>query len=267
MIINVGLNKYYVERIGEGTPMVCFHGFTGSTDTWREIAEKYRGQFQWILIDLPGHGKSNTDYLNNMEDACKELDEVLDQLSLKSFYLMGYSMGGRTALVYAHLFPEKIKKLILESASPGLEGESKIERKKKDENLAEWIEIVGIEMFVDYWESIPLFDSHEQLSSNKKAHLRNERLSQTATGLSLSLRSMGTGHQPSMWKHLPDINFPVLLITGSLDKKFTELNQNMKDKLPQAQHYIFSGVGHAPHMENSESFGRIVSEFLIQRLN
>ena len=71
-------------------------------------------------------------------------------------------MGGRLALSFAMEYPHKVRKLILESSSPGLKTEA--ERKKRqiqDEKLAQMILEQGMERFVEYWEDVPLFSSQK----------------------------------------------------------------------------------------------------------
>lgn len=261
MRVNVNSNQYFVDVQGEGEPVVFFHGFTGSTDTWSEIVELLKSRYQCILIDLPGHGKAEVQ-VDSMEQACVELSEIIDSLSIHAFHLVGYSMGGRTALVFASMFPDRVKKLILESASPGLEGNAKAERKERDDHLAEFIESKGIEAFVDYWETIPLFKSQEKLPESKQQQIRAERLGQEPLGLVMSLKSMGTGSQPNMWPKLESIQMPTLLVTGELDQKFFELNKRMVEALPDAIHKTIPKVGHAPHLENPDFFGKIIMNYL-----
>src|SRR5690606_36171063 len=110
-------------------------------------------------------------------------------LQVNTFHLIGYSMGGRTALVLTSKFPERVKRLILVGASAGLEGEAKIERVQTDEKLANFIKTKGISTFVEYWENIPLFHTHDKLPNDVKRQLRNERLSQNEEGLILSLKT------------------------------------------------------------------------------
>ncbi|WP_188206558.1 2-succinyl-6-hydroxy-2,4-cyclohexadiene-1-carboxylate synthase [Alkalibacillus aidingensis] len=264
MYYQVGNNKYYVETEGQGEPLVLFHGFTGTTSTWDQLKEQLKEHYQLILIDLPGHGLSITYALEGMNQACDELRAVIQQMGISTFNLLGYSMGGRTALVFAWLFPNIIDKLILVGASPGLEGEEQDKRVQQDEKLACYIEQNGLQTFVDYWEKIPLFETQEHLPNDAKERIRHERLNQKASGLALSLRTMGTGIQPSLWGELTNIDTPSLLITGELDQKFTNLNQKMCKLLPNAGHQIVSGAGHAVHLENPEIFGKIVLSFLKQ---
>ncbi|TFB13807.1 2-succinyl-6-hydroxy-2,4-cyclohexadiene-1-carboxylate synthase [Filobacillus milosensis] len=234
-----------------------FHGFTGSTNTWKDVVRILSKDFRCIMVDLPGHGKTEAP-VQSMEEFCEDIYQVFLKLELDQINLLGYSMGGRTALVFASMFPDMVRKLILEGASPGLEGQEKDERINRDRKLAEFIVDNGIEAFVDYWEIVPLFKTQENLSDQSKNNIREERLSQDPNGLALSLRTMGTGEQPSMWNRLKELNVPALLITGEKDNKFTSLNESMKKKLPEAEHHVISNVGHAVHLENPEIFGKII---------
>ncbi|MGM8216518.1 2-succinyl-6-hydroxy-2,4-cyclohexadiene-1-carboxylate synthase [Bacillaceae bacterium W0354] len=262
MFVQVNRNKYYVEVTGTGEPLVFFHGFTGSTKTWDDAVSKLSKSYQCITIDLPGHGQTEIEQLDSMEQAVDELIEVLKKINVYRFSLIGYSMGGRTALVLAAKHMDSINKLILVGASPGLEGNEKTNRIRNDEKLAQFIKERGIVDFIDYWEKIPLFKTHEMLDEHTKYKLREERINQSVDGLILSLKTMGTGAQPSIWNGLSYINIPILLITGELDHKFCLINEHMKESLPNANHVVVPAVGHAVHLESPTSFGKIIKEFL-----
>ena len=91
--------------------------------------------------------------------------------------ILGYSMGGRLALSFAVLYPEFVRKLILESTSPGLESETERKnRRSQDEKLGKFILEQGIEKFVDYWENIPLFATQKGLPQAVQSAIREQRL-------------------------------------------------------------------------------------------
>jgi 2-succinyl-6-hydroxy-2,4-cyclohexadiene-1-carboxylate synthase len=264
MFIEVNENQYWVERSGQGEPLILLHGFTGSTQTWKENIEDWAKHFEVVAIDLPGHGKTEVDKSFTMESFCIDLSLLIHKLNFQSVHLLGYSMGGRTALSFACSYPSFIKSLILESASPGLKTvEERKARIQQDERLCYLIERNGLESFVEYWENIPLFQSQRTLPQKIQSKIRQERLIQKETGLIMSLRWMGTGAQASRWDDLEIINFPVLLIVGELDEKFIQINQQMLKQLPNAKINVISNVGHAPHVEDSRNFGKIVSAFIL----
>lgn len=266
MYVSINDSMYWYEESGDGIPLVMLHGFTGSSKTWDGFS-KTRGQgFRIITVDLPGHGKTRTPNGLTMEQCCRELGDLFEALKLDRFHLLGYSMGGRTALSFVMMYPGAVESLILESASPGLNDEQeRQERQEKDEKLARKIEREGMTAFVDYWESIPLFATQQTLPQVVKERVREERMAQTEQGLAGSLRGMGTGTQPSWWESLPVFDTPVLLLAGELDNKFARINQQMASHLSNAELHTIQGAGHAIHVEKPQMFGKLVEEFILRQ--
>jgi len=257
---------YWYEVYGEGVPVVLLHGFTGSTATWSEFIFNWKEQFQIIVVDLPGHGKTKTQSPRTLEACCADLNQLFTSLQLDSVHLVGYSMGGRTALSFAMLYPERIASLTLESASPGLASEAeRQERIEKDEKLAQRIEQDGIMKFVDFWENIALFDTQKKLPAAIRQEIREERTGQAADGLTQSLRHMGTGKQPSLWGQLNAFKKPVLLLVGTEDEKFVGINKMMEKQLETSKFASVKNAGHAIHVEQPEIFGKLVSEFIFSQ--
>lgn len=259
----------YVTKGNQQHPVLVFlHGFTGSKKTWAPIMEHLSTHFYCLAIDLIGHGESIsprdiTEY--STEKQVKQVMQVIDQvIGRHPFSLIGYSMGGRLALQFALVNQSRMTALILESASPGLEEQSERHiRKQADDELAQMIEEQGVYYFVDYWENIPLFRSQQQLSEAMRASIRQERLAQHPVGLANSLRGFGTGVMPSLWSKLSEIQLPTLLITGSLDKKFVRIANQMTEQLSQVTTVSVENVGHAIHVENHTEFATIVEKFFL----
>ncbi|TYR82045.1 2-succinyl-6-hydroxy-2,4-cyclohexadiene-1-carboxylate synthase [Priestia megaterium] len=259
--------SYYVEIIGEGEPLLLLHGFTGSSQTWRTLSTRWASHYQVISIDIIGHGKTDSPLEiepYRIEEMVKILYGLIQHLALQDVNIVGYSMGGRLALSFACTYPDYVKALVLESASPGLKSEQEmLLRKQADNELAETIQKGGIEQFVQYWEDTSLFHTQKKLPPSIQAEIRQERLNQCEVGLANSLRGMGTGAQLSLWKHLHKVNLPVLLITGELDEKFCRIGKEMVNLFPCVHHEVVFQTGHAIHVEQPEIFGKIVSEFLV----
>lgn len=258
--------SYHVEECGVGFPLVLLHGFTGNSSTWTPFCERWGKHSRLIIPDLIGHGKTESpDELDRyrIEAAARDLKEVLDQIGVQQVDLLGYSMGGRLALTFAITYPKRVRKLILESASPGLlTEEERYQRRMKDTELANFIKVQGIHAFVDYWEEIPLFESMKWLPFETKEMIRLQRLSNSPQGLANSLLGMGTGFQPSWWgPALQELPMDVLLVTGSEDKKFCGIAETMASEIKNAAWIKVKNSGHAIHVEQSKIFGTIVSDF------
>jgi 2-succinyl-6-hydroxy-2,4-cyclohexadiene-1-carboxylate synthase len=264
---NLNLERYRFFTDGWGEPLVMLHGFTGTTATWSAQVKALQTDFEIIRLDLLGHGGTVAPQVPgrySIKSAARDLLKLLDNLRLDTVNLVGYSMGGRLALYMAYRYPERIKRLILESASPGLRTEAeRAARAERDNALADRIIVDGITAFVDYWGKLPLWASQaDNLDAAAKAVLRRERLAQRPVGLANSLRGMGTGIQPSLWDDLSAITVPALLLAGELDTKFVEINQQMADTLPNARLEVVPSVGHTIHLEAPDMFNQHLREFI-----
>ncbi|PLR84451.1 2-succinyl-6-hydroxy-2,4-cyclohexadiene-1-carboxylate synthase [Bacillus canaveralius] len=261
-----GIN-FHVRRCGDGFPLILLHGFTGDSSGWEPFCKLWGGHSELIMPDIIGHGKTdcpNSPDRYHIESAAEDLCELLDQMEIGQADVLGYSMGGRLALTFAKKYPGRVRKLILESASPGLKtAEERSSRRSDDEQLAQFILEKGVAQFVSYWEEIPLFSSQKSLSEQKKELIRQQRLNNSAIGLANSLIGMGTGAQPSWWNDLRNLQHHTLLITGIWDDKFCTIAALMAEQLPQPQWITVNKAGHAVHVEQPEKFGTIVSRFLI----
>lgn len=262
------IQYHYVRSDDAGTqpPLVLLHGFTGSSANWQPLQQALSSDRTTIAIDLLGHGETDTPAdpaRYAMEPAARDLADLLDQIAPGPIDLLGYSMGGRLALYVATAYPNRIRRLILESASPGLaDATARQARIASDEALADRIEAEGIAAFVTHWEQVPLFASQSKLSATTRERLRAQRLRNREQGLANSLRGMGTGAQPSLWDALPFFDKPTFLLTGALDTKFCAIAEQMVAQLPQAHHHTMPDVGHTIHLEALVLFHDSVAKFL-----
>ena len=122
----------------------------------------------------------------------------------------------------------------------------------------------GVVSFVDFWEDIPLFQTQKGLSVEKQTTIRNERLAQSAVGLSNSLKGFSTGVQPSYWNALNELSIPVFLLVGELDLKFCAIAKRMEKELPNAQLVVVKDAGHAIHVEKPKIFATIIKKAILE---
>lgn len=266
MIIEVNGVEYHVEVSGVGFPVILLHGFTGDISTWSDCEEELKKNSRIIKIDLIGHGRSSSpDSIERyeMKSVVADLHYILQYLNIGQADVVGYSMGGRVALAFALMNPTLVRKLILESASPGLlTNEERSSRREQDQQLANEIKQSGLDWFVEYWGNISLFESQKKLPSLIQQRIKEQRKQNSIKGLANSLIGMGTGSQPSYWETLNGYSGEVLLLTGSIDKKFVIIAEKMSKCLKNSQWINIDGCGHALHVEQPEKFGTIVSGFL-----
>jgi 2-succinyl-6-hydroxy-2,4-cyclohexadiene-1-carboxylate synthase len=249
---------FHVELAGDGPPLLALHGFTGSVRAWDELRPSIAAFARCIFIDALGHGQSAAPPVPerySLDCSTRDLVALLDALDLPAVDVLGYSMGGRAALHFAVHAPERVRALILESASPGLaDAAARRERAAVDAALAERIEQAGITAFVAEWERQPLLRPAAHLSVERRARQHAQRLANEPHGLANSLRGMGTGQQVPLWSRLPEVERPVLLVVGEQDARYGQIAARMQSALPRADLAVVPQAGHTVHLDQPARF-------------
>ena len=254
--------EFNVEVDGRGPPLLVLHGFTGSVRAWAEVRPALAGFARAILVDAIGHGRSAAppdSERYTLDWSTRDLTALLDALEIDTLDTLGYSMGGRAALHFAVLAPERVRRLILESASPGIEDAAeRAKRAEADAVLADRIARMGVEAFVAEWERLPLLQPAPHVSAAARAEQHAQRLYNNSLGLANSLRGMGAGQQAPLWSRLSQITQPVQLIVGELDARYRQIAERMQLLLPRAELAVVPAAGHTVHLDQPAQFAKLV---------
>ena len=92
---DVTIGDTFVRISGQGFPLVFVHGFTTTSEFWREQAEEFSKAYRVIRINLPGHGASPAPTSRSycLEDFVEDVARVFRELSMEKAVLIGLSMG------------------------------------------------------------------------------------------------------------------------------------------------------------------------------
>ncbi|WP_299623101.1 alpha/beta fold hydrolase [uncultured Tenacibaculum sp.] len=150
--------------VGEGKPLVILHGFFGMGDNWKSHANKFAEDgYQVHLVDQRNHGRSFHSDDFSYELLVEDLSNYIEEHNLEDIYLLGHSMGGKTAMLFATEYPDVVKKLIVADIAPkeypphhqdiikaleSVDFEVQNSRKLIDEKLSELISEVGVRQFI-----------------------------------------------------------------------------------------------------------------------
>ena len=101
--------KLAYKSFGErGVPIIILHGLFGSGDNWQTFARSLSEDHQVYLVDQRNHGRSPHTETMTYEEMAEDLSEFMDQNHIKEAVVMGHSMGGKTAMRFSQLFPERV---------------------------------------------------------------------------------------------------------------------------------------------------------------
>ena len=259
--MNYQFNYYFVGD--RRKPIVLFlHGFMGSGEDFAVVANLLKSDFCCLLIDLPGHGHTEVSLDANyrMPELASAIVKLLTELSIKKCFLVGYSMGGRLALYLTLRFPQYFIKVVLESASPGLETKAaRVNRIKQDLEVAKKLKNLDFALFLEQWYSNPLFISFKQHPNYNQAIAK--RLKNDPHKLAKSLRYMGLGSQPSLWQELKTNQIPLLSIVGELDRKFIAIAEKIASLSTNSKLEIVKNTDHNVHFEQPLMYAEILNSF------
>jgi 2-succinyl-6-hydroxy-2,4-cyclohexadiene-1-carboxylate synthase len=238
-----------LERVGSGPALVWLHGFTQTKTSSHQFRSILTGTYEVLTIDLPGHGE-NAPITASLDESA---DLLADALPDRPFILGGYSFGGRVALHFALRHPERVRHLVLLSATPGISDETERRaRRERDETLATYIEAVGVDTFLDEWLAQPMFRALPRDDLERAAR------SSDAEGLANSLRFSGTGTQRDLTKPLSSLEVPTLILAGAHDAKFVAEAARLHRSMPKAASALVPDAGHAAHLERPGAVAELI---------
>lgn len=235
--------------------LLLLHGFTHTGASWDEVAAALGERYRVLAPDIRGHGAAARALPVTLEAVLSDLEQLVPA---GPFTLVGYSMGGRIALHCALALPDRVERLVLIGASPGIAGVAEREaRQRADERLAREIEASTIDQFARRWAETPVLAG---LPAEVLARVHTDRLRSTPGGLAQALRGLGTGALPSLWERLGELRMPVTLVVGERDRKFRAIGGEMAGLIGEAEVTVVSGAGHAVHLEAPGRVAEVIRE-------
>ncbi|MGC7590935.1 2-succinyl-6-hydroxy-2,4-cyclohexadiene-1-carboxylate synthase [Bisgaard Taxon 46] len=232
---------------------VFLHGLLGSKEDWQNVIEKLP-HFHCIALDLPLHGEAIDYEVTNFSQTCQYLEQQLQQkVGDQSFYLVGYSLGGRIALYYAleyltsAAWQPHLKGLILEGANLGLSSlEEKQARWQQDQQWATRFAKEPAHLVLNDWYQQAVF-SH--LKQAERDILIEKRIKYCGKNISQMLNATSLEKQPDLKQRAQTFALPIYYFCGEYDVKFKHIALESKLNL-----ILIKGAGHNAHSEQPEIF-------------
>lgn len=252
--------KLFHRILGEGQPLLILHGLFGHSDNWQTHAKKLAEYYQVILIDQRNHGHSDWSDTFSYDLLAEDLHELITDLGLQKIILLGHSMGGKTVMRYAQLYPEGIEKLIVVDmgvkAYPPhhtdiLEGLSKVDltvvksRSEVEAILLPYVPVDGTRQFLMknlYWKE------KTQLAWRMNVPVLEREMEAILAAV------------PS-----DEVMIQTLFIRGALSRYITDEDiPELEDQFPDSDVITVPNAGHWVHAEAPEAFINTVLEFCLR---
>lgn len=245
-------------RYGSGPTLVLQHGFLGGGGYFAPQASRLSDFFDVICPDLPGFAGSAavTDEMTT-PGLSRALMGLLDELGVERFSLLGHSMGGGVALQTALDHPSRVEKLVLYGTASAGRMPKRFETVKetldriRKEGIQATAERIAATWFVDGARA-PMYD-----------------FCLNAAGEPDQAAAMEAIENFQNWdasERLGELEMPVLVICGDRDRSYSlEDTLAMMRRIAKSQLCILPNCAHAAHLESSEIFTGVLTNFLLQR--
>jgi esterase len=250
------------ENSNHFTPVVFLHGLMGFSSNWGKIWPALHERYPVLVYDQRGHGKSEKPKEGySPTDYAQDLRALLEHLNWPKVHVVGHSMGGRVALRFCTLFPEKVKSVVIEDS--GMSANPK---------RIQWInELLGAipTPFADRNAAKKFFDekyaTDPMLGGFLHANLETKPDGSVdwrfyAPGM---VETIVTGRATEAMTEFASLKIPTLIIRGGNSLEFPRGEMaEMQRILPAAQYEEISGAGHFVHAEKPVEFSQILKSFL-----
>ena len=155
--------RLHFRQYGSGPPLIILHGLFGSSDNWHSLARRWSASFTVYVPDQRNHGSSPHTAKMSYEELAADLGDFMQQRGLNTGYLLGHSMGGKTAMRFAGLHPERVRALAVLDIGPSrtqgqhrpildalrqLEPETFSSRRDLDTALREYVDRTAVRQFL-----------------------------------------------------------------------------------------------------------------------
>ena len=251
---------YYRGGPANGEVIVLLHGFAADKDNWLRFARYLTDSYQVIALDLPGFGDSDRPAGSyDVGTQAERLGNFLDSLDLDSVHLLGKSMGGHIAALYAARYPQRIRTLALfdnagiEAPHPS-ELYQRLRQGQRNPLLIQQPQ--DFQALLDF-----VFVEPPYLPGSLKNHLARLAMA-NETHYQQIFTQLVERYIP-LEPQLPKITAPVLLLWGRQDRVLDVSSiQIMQPLLQKPSVSIMDGVGHAPMLERPQESALRYRQFL-----
>ncbi|MBY0385497.1 alpha/beta hydrolase [bacterium] len=245
--------------------LVFLHGLMGFGSNWKTMARHFEDQYQILLYDQRGHGRSiQPEKGYRIEDYVSDLEHILSELGWGKIVLVGHSMGARVAAAFAEKNPQSTEKLILVDMGPTSNMATMISTEEKIKSVP--VPFVSREEARAYFDG-PFLEKYknETLKQFFYANLETQQNAEMKWRFYLPgvLETLWQSRTSDQWRAYSHFSMPTLLVRGEKSADFPQpLFDEVLVKNKKITGVVLSGAGHWVHVEKPRELQQIFADFL-----
>jgi len=256
------LSIHYIDWGNVGAPsMLLIHGLCGNAHYWDSFAKSMKKSFHVLAIDQRGHGDSEWAHSYGPRDYILDLEDFVAKLGLSEITLIGHSIGGINATVYAARHPDQIAKLVVIDIGPDL-GTAGVERMQKQwKGIPEAFS--SVEQATSYLKKAEPRYSDDFIHNQAQYSLRQNGQGKFEFKYDMALHRTNLSSPVWLWEYIEQIICPTLVVHGiESDMLLPETAKQIGDTLLYGNVVDIVNAGHSVPGDNPEAFELAVREFL-----
>jgi pimeloyl-[acyl-carrier protein] methyl ester esterase len=234
------------DRVYDMKTLVLIHGFGVDSRVFEPISEELSRAYEILLVDLPGHGKTDVPF-DNFEHCSHVIANVISSSSSNRVSVLGWSMGGQIILRLPELVPGRIESLTLLSSTPKFVASEEFKfgyNKSVFKKFFKGVKSDTARAMRGFYE---LMFSRTEESAPYLVQLKNMMPKENTL-----VKCMGSLEKDDQRDILPKISMPTLIISGSEDEICSpQASVYMAKKIPNAKLITFDGGGHMLQLTRS----------------
>lgn len=264
--------RIHYHDCGEGSQVVVLlHGSGPGASGWanfnRNVGPLVDAGFRVVLMDCPGWGKSDPIICEESRSDlnARVLYQLLDHLAIPAVHIIGNSMGGHSAVVFALRYPQSTQRLVLMGGGTGglslftpmpAEGIKLLQSVYRDPCLENVKKMMAVFVFNPETITDDLLQARLANMLANKTHLHNFTESLTRYPAQF----------PDVGPRLGEVVAPTLVIWGRQDRFVPmDIGLRLVAGMPNSELHLFNRCGHWVQWEHASAFNHMVIEFLLRQ--
>lgn len=241
---------YYKEQ-GKGSPVVFIHGWMDDHSVWNSQMEYLTKNYRVIAYDQRGHGRSDKPKKGySVKTLSDDLYNFTQKLNIGQFAVVGHSLGGMAAMVFALEHPEKVSKLVLVSTGA---------KSNVSMRIMLWVLIHALpySIFADGSVDFKYYKPSKQV----KAEAMERSLRTPKYAACECLKEFSVNYD--IRDRVSGIRVPTLIIVGDKDTS-TPINMSryLRGQIEGSKLAIIPDSKHMPMIDRAAMVNEVIGEFL-----